>query len=139
MTQAVRGRQTINPRTVLGFYATVLGLMLTGTVAAVGVLASTKTYTTLIPWLLGFAGIMLFLLLSGVFIITLINPSHLMLGQITGTEFAEIQRTTTLGDSTHGERVVLLTDDDQAVEASTVPGSRALPMPPSEEKQVEGS
>lgn len=104
LTNAIRSRQVSNPRTVLGFYAGVLGLLLTAAVAAVGVLASTKEDTSLIPWLLGFAGLVVLLLLIGVFIVTLIDPSKLMLGQITGTEYANIHRVV-LGDSDQGSRV----------------------------------
>lgn len=104
LTSAIRARQYSNPRTVLGFYAAVLALLLTGDIAAVGVLASTKVSTFLIPWLLAFAGTVLFLLLIGVFIVTLIDPSKLMLGQITGSEYATIHRIV-LGDSDSGQRV----------------------------------
>jgi hypothetical protein len=105
LTNAIRSRQISNPRTVLGFYAGVIALLLAGDVAAVGVLASAKIETFLIPWLLGFAGAMILLLLLGVFIVTLIDPSKLMLGQITGTEYADIHRIT-LGDSDSGGRRV---------------------------------
>jgi hypothetical protein len=104
LTSAIRSRQLSNPRTVLGFYAVVLALLLSGDVAAVGVLASTRVSTFLIPWLLGFGGLVLLLLLVGVFIVTLIDPSKLMLGQITGIEYARIH-SITLGDSDSGERI----------------------------------
>jgi hypothetical protein len=105
LTQAVRGRQTVNPRTVLGFLATVLGLVLTASIAGVWILASTSVGTYLIPWLLIFCAILAVLLIGGVFAVTLIDPSRLMLGQVTGTEYAEIQRAV-LGDSIRGERSV---------------------------------
>jgi hypothetical protein len=104
LTNAIRSRQVSNPRTVLGFYAGVLAIVLAGDVTAVGILASNKVATSLIPWLLGFAALLVLLLLTGVFIVTLIDPSKLMLGQITGTEYANIHRIV-LGDSDSGQRL----------------------------------
>ncbi|MFG2037530.1 hypothetical protein [Dactylosporangium sp. NPDC048998] len=106
VTEAVRGRQTINPRTVLGFYATVLGLLLAAVVSGSAVLASTKTATWLIPWLILFAAVMFVALIAGVFVITLIDPSKLMLTQISGTEYATIRKIT-LGSS-ESERTELI-------------------------------
>ncbi|WP_433355037.1 hypothetical protein ACQPYV_31920 [Micromonospora saelicesensis] len=107
ITEAVGGRKTVNPRTVLGFYATVLGIALAAVVGATSVLAATKTATHLIPWVLGFGGFLLLLLLVAVFGVTLVDPSKLMLGQITGTEYAYI-RQASLGSSTTGERIELI-------------------------------
>ena len=107
ITNAFRSRQTINPKTVLGFYATVLGLLLTATVGAVGILAQTGTRTDLIPWLLTFGAVFLVLLILGVFVVTLIDPSKLMLTQVTGSEYAAIQHRAIIGDSTVGELVGL--------------------------------
>jgi hypothetical protein len=77
--------------------------VLTGDIAGVGVLASTKVEVSLIPWLFGFAGLIILLLLGCVFFATMTDPSRLMLGQITGTEYANIRRIT-LGDSDSGRR-----------------------------------
>jgi hypothetical protein len=137
--RAVRSRQTINPRTVLGFYATVLGLLLAAVVSAVGVLAATDTSTNLIPWLLGFAGSVVFLLLVGVFIVTLVDPSHLMLGQITGSEYVEIRRAT-LGDSTRGEHVVTIVGEDLLTSIPDfIDETQALPASAGDEKQEESA
>jgi len=105
VTKAVQRRRTENPRTVLAFFGTVLGLVLTADVAATAVLAHASVYLWLIPWLLGFAALVFVLLVSGIFVVTLIDPSKLMLGHVTGTEYAEIQRVT-LGDTRLGEHVV---------------------------------
>jgi hypothetical protein len=120
ITNAVRSRQSINPRTVLGFYATVLGILATAAVTGAAVLASADRETWLIPWLFGFSGAVLLLLLIGVFIVTLIDPSKLMLTQVSGTEYAAIQQQVVLGDSTSGERLVL--------EAATPGILEALPV-----------
>jgi hypothetical protein len=98
------GRKTINPKTVLGFYATVLGLVLATTVGLVGVLAVNNVATYLIPWLLGFSGFVFVALIAGVFIVSLKDPSKLMLTQVTGMEYAQIQ-TLILGDSSTGDRL----------------------------------
>lgn len=91
VTQGIRHRRNESPRTVLAFAATVLGLALAGDVGAVGVLAGTGVSTYLIPWLLGFAALLVVALLVTVFLIALRDPSKLMLGQVTGTEYVKIQ------------------------------------------------
>ena len=105
--RAVKDKQTSSPRTVLGFYATVIGILVSACVAAAGVLAKTGTATDLIPWVLGFGGLVLLLVLVGVFIVTLIDPSKLMLGHVTGSEYAEIHRVA-LGDSGAGEKLEIV-------------------------------
>lgn len=107
VTQAVASRQTVNPRTVLAFYGTVLALLFAAIVGAIAVLASTDTATYLIPWLLGFGGLVFLLLISGVFAITLRDPAKLMLGQITGTEYVAIHKAI-LGSSMTGEHIALV-------------------------------
>ena len=99
----MRSRYTENPRTVLAFYATVLGLVLAAVLGCVWILASTGVRTGAIPWLLGFAGAVFVALVAGVFVVTLVDPSKLMLGRVSGTEYAEIQ-SVRLGDSRTGER-----------------------------------
>ncbi|WP_328532970.1 hypothetical protein OG836_22495 [Micromonospora zamorensis] len=106
LTKAVQGRQTVNPRTVLGFLATVLGLVLAAAISGVAILATTQIETRLIPWLLVFCAALALLLIGGVFVVTWVDPSRLMLGQVTGTEYAEIQKTV-LGDSLRGERSIV--------------------------------
>jgi uncharacterized membrane protein YidH (DUF202 family) len=56
LSKVVRQRQTQNPRTVLAFYATVLGLILAAVVGLVLVLAATGIDTGLIPAAVVFAG-----------------------------------------------------------------------------------
>jgi hypothetical protein len=115
ITDTIKGRQTINPKTVLGFYATVLGILLAGGVSATGFLATTDTATWLLPWILGFCAGVFVLLLVGVFAITLIDPSKLMLSQVSGTEYAAIQQRVILGDSTSGERVEIISPEPAAL------------------------
>ncbi|MFL4475554.1 hypothetical protein ACIPVK_16280 [Paeniglutamicibacter sp. MACA_103] len=130
VTNAMRGRQTINPKTVLGFYATVLGILLFATVSVVAVLASNNVELWLIPFLLGFSGLLLLLLLAGVFVVSLIDPSKLMLTQVTGTEYAHIQETLILGDSNRGDRVEsfpVLEVTESDVELERGPGTAVAP------------
>ncbi|GIG40499.1 hypothetical protein [Cellulomonas phragmiteti] len=97
VSEAVQGfhsKRTENPKTVLAFYATILGLALTADTALVGVLASTGESTWLIPWLILFAGTLSIGLLAAVFFVALRDPSKLMLGQVTGEQYVEIQKLT---------------------------------------------
>jgi hypothetical protein len=58
--------------------------------------------TNLIPWVLIIAFGFLVLLVGVVILVMLRDPSRLMLGQITGSEFVQVQRML-LGDSVRGE------------------------------------
>jgi hypothetical protein len=107
VTSAVRNRHTVNPKTILGYFAIVLGLLLTATVGATGTLAATGVYTDAIPWILGFAGFVFLFLLIGPFVVAWKDPSKLMLTQVTGTEYVQIQQRRLLGDSDQGERLEL--------------------------------
>lgn len=130
VTQAVRRKQTLNPKTVLGFYATILGLLFAGVVGIVSVLAATDTSTFLIPWLLGFAGTFLLLLMLGVFIVSLRDPSRLLLTQVSGTEYVAIQTQTVLGDSLTGERVITLAVNSAQPGSADSNGVPSLPSNP---------
>lgn len=103
VTNGVRHRRTENPRTILAFYATVLGLVLAAIVGAVVALASTRIYVEAIPWLLVFGGALALLMLVGVFVVAHRDPSKLMLGQVTGTEYVEIQRLTVASNQSAGD------------------------------------
>jgi hypothetical protein len=101
--QAIRARQSTNPRTLLAFYGSVLAIVIIGAVGAVTALAETHTMTYLIPWILVFAGVVIVALLVGVFVLTIVDPSSLMLGQVTASDYVAIHRLR-LGDSDMGER-----------------------------------
>ncbi len=131
LSRAMQSRRTENPKTVLAFFATVLGLVLTAVVAAAAVLAGKESLSHLVPWVLGFGGLASVALVGGVLTLAVLDPSKLMLGQVTGTEYAEIQRVT-LGDSRTGERTAavvsgvgsagLLVDPMPALELSSAGG-----------------
>lgn len=89
----------------MAFFATVIALMLAGAIGLV--VASDHAGTQgAIPWILGFVGLVFLLIVGGIFAVMLRDPSKLMLGQITGEEYAQIRRMT-LGDSRSGEQVVV--------------------------------
>src|SRR5947209_7890988 len=97
------GRQTSNPKTVLAFYAVIVGILESAALGAIWVLAWSHTMTWLIPWILGTAILSFVLVVGAVLVINMVDPSKLMLGQITGHEYAAIHGMR-LGDSLTGER-----------------------------------
>jgi hypothetical protein len=103
LTQAIRARQTSNPKTVLAFYGTVLAILTAGGAGMIAALAETHQATFLIPWIAGFVGAVIVLVLIGVFVLTLFDPSALMLGQVSASDYAALHRIR-LGDSDIGER-----------------------------------
>ncbi len=107
MLSSVQSRQIASPKTVLGFYAGVMAILDSASLVAIGVLAQTHTMTWLIPWILGFAAAVFVLLLGGVFALNLFDPSKLMLGQVSGTEYAALH-SVRLGDSATGERDAII-------------------------------
>ncbi|GAA2082162.1 hypothetical protein GCM10009840_17810 [Pseudolysinimonas kribbensis] len=114
--RAVTRKRTENPKTVLAFYATVLGILLAAGVAAASVMLATGEGVVYVPWILGFCGVVFLLIVGGVFWVGKTDPSKLMLGQVTGEEYAEIQRVQ-LGDSSTGERIApLLVADPITIE-----------------------
>jgi hypothetical protein len=119
VVNAIRTRQTTQPKTVLGFFWSSLALILGLCVTAVLILAKTNTMTNLIPFILGFGGVVFVLVLAGVFIVMLADPTKLMLGQVSGTEYFEGHRIR-LGDSERGEHV----------ETILGPGTSGLPALP---------
>ena len=99
----IQSRHIANPRTVLGFFAGVLAILCSSCLIAVSILAYSHTMPNLIPWILGFAALFFVGLVVALFIVMLQAPHKLMLGPVTGTEYAAIHRIA-LGDSDRGER-----------------------------------
>lgn len=83
---------THNPKTVVGFCSLVSVVEVAGCVLLILILASTGVTTWLIPWL----ALMILLIPTGILVTVLAiaarDPSKLMLGEVSGTEYAEIQR-----------------------------------------------
>jgi hypothetical protein len=104
VTRAIRGGEYKSPKTVLGFFAGMIGIAATVLISSIWILEGTSSLRYLIPVILAvFLALFLFVLIS-VIVITVKDPSKLMLGQISGRDYAEIQKIT-LGDSSSGERV----------------------------------
>jgi hypothetical protein len=128
LTRQIAQRSTTSPRNVLGFYASVLGIILAGAVGLVTTLATTSTYVACIPWVLGFSGFLIILTIISVLYINIKHPANLMLGQISGSEYAEINRVTILGNDMTGERQVLLAESGSVVETPSIsPPLQVLP------------
>ena len=122
ITNAFRSRQTISPRSVLGYFATVLASLLTASIPAIAILASHEDWSYLIPWILIFDAAVVLLLIAGPFIVAMIDPSKLMLTHVTGTEYAVIQQGSLVGDSRMGEvqtgTRAVLTEDAPTIEGN---------------------
>lgn len=106
----VASRDTTSPKTALGFFALVLGLALAAGVPTIAVLSRREELHFLIPWVLGFFALLVIVSFVGIFAFVVFgDPSKLMLGQVTGTEYRELQRML-LGDSSTGVRPAGLID-----------------------------
>lgn len=127
ITQAFWAKKSLNPKTVLGFYATVLGIGLAACTSIIAVLAATGTAVWLIPWIAVFAGGFIVLLVAGVFVINFIDTSKLMLSPVSGTEYQAIRQGVVLGDSMTGQRL-LLTDQasPESIDATVVDESTVV-------------
>lgn len=108
------------PKTVLGFFAIVLAILVTGVAAVVAILARNSTVTYLIVPILVFAGIVVIGVLVGVFVTAWKDPTILMLGQVSGEIFVENRRLK-LGDSVAGEQTVVIEATADAVVAPKRP------------------
>ena len=106
-TDAIATANYRSPKTVLGFFAIIAGILMSGAVFAVGILARVPQLHPLITPVLVFTAVIIVILLAGVFITAWKDPTILMLGQVTGDIYIQ-NRKLTLGDSTHGEFTKLL-------------------------------
>jgi hypothetical protein len=86
------------PKTVLGYFAVALGLLCTTAVGLVWAFARTPALHHLIQPVMIFVGIVVVVLIVGVFITAWIDPTILMLGQVTG-EIYMANRRRRLGDA----------------------------------------
>ena len=101
--EAVTNRESAAPRTILGFLLGMYTVLLTGAVGTVVALASADS-SGAIPYVLGFVAAITVALGVAILVITWKDPTRLMLGQITGREYAAIRRELTYGDDISGER-----------------------------------
>ncbi len=91
-----------------------------GTTGLVGFLANSELQQLVLPILI-FTGFLITLILTGIFILSIVKPQRLMLGQISGTEYVAIEKTT-LGDSTGGEFITQSRVIDTNVGIGTLQG-----------------
>lgn len=137
MTKAARltrAGRSYNPKTTLGFYAIVLGIV-AGVATVVVVPLAFSPVAWAVPWILvGFAGFAA-VLVGSVFIVMVKDVSKLMLQGVSGSEYVEIQ--TLLGDSVTGERLVVerLTIEEELI-ATVVEHGDHQDGDPSEESNV---
>lgn len=103
MLERMVAARTQNPKTVLGFFATVMAIVLAGCTSLCLILGSNPGTVFCVPWVLGLSGAIILGLLVTVIVVMIANPAKLMLTGVSGTEFVEIQRT--LGDSLTGRQV----------------------------------
>lgn len=99
-------QKKLAPKTALGFYAVILGLTLTACTSIIGALAATGTDIWMIPYIVLFACIFLLAISIGVFVVTLKNPSKMLLTEVSGRDYMDIQRWMLLGDSKSGLKFV---------------------------------
>lgn len=104
--ESVQAARSYNPKTILGFLATVVGIAVVGCTAAGGALLVSGKVLWLVPLVFGFAGFLVVGVLVGVFVILLRDPSKLLLTHVSGTEYLNIQRGLVLGDSKSGEQLL---------------------------------
>ncbi len=97
-------REIRHPRTVLGFYAVLLGLVETGVVAILLVLASQQDLHHLVPWVIGFGAVIFVAIIAVVVAMNVIDPTKLQLEPMKGREFLDYQRVTR-GDSIGGDYI----------------------------------
>lgn len=102
----IQAARTHNPKTVLAFLATVLGIAVAGSTGAGSAVLLSGKLLWLAPIAFGFAGALVVAVLVVVFIIIWKDPSKLLLTQLSGSEYLSIQREIVLGDSTSGEKRV---------------------------------
>ena len=91
-----------SPKTILGFFAIVVGILIAGTSAVIGLLSRVDALHSYIPWVLLFAAFVVVSVLVGIFVTAWKDPTVLMLGQISGQDYIENKKLT-LGDSNSGE------------------------------------
>ena len=113
-------KRTQQPRTILSFFAIILGLVIAGAVGVIVALSSSGRSTYLIPIIL-IGLLLLFVGVVGMVIwLAIHDPSKLMLGQVTGTEYVAIQQHVVLGDSLRGERVELIPTASLELESAEI-------------------
>jgi hypothetical protein len=127
-SHTIRSANYKSPKTILGFFAIVVGIVITGASAVIGLLSRVDSLHSYIPWVLFFAAFIVVVVLVGIFVTAWKDPTVLMLGQITGQDYIENKKLT-LGDSNSGEYIEVQSNDL----GSTFSDKEALDAPKNEE------
>ena len=107
-TRGIASGEYSRPKSVLGFYGILVGLLVTAMVSLVCVdLVYGRGVTPYVTAGLIFLGALTVLIVVGVFVVNITAPQKLMLGTITGSEHREIQQLTQ-GDNVSGERLEMI-------------------------------
>jgi hypothetical protein len=101
LSRSIRATEQSGPKTVLGFFAAVLGIEAATTVALVVALTATD-HAALAAIVLGAAFLIFVGIVGWVLVAMQRDPSRLVVGPMTGREFLDYQRWTA-GDSLVGE------------------------------------
>ncbi|MCH4813426.1 hypothetical protein [Vreelandella neptunia] len=110
-SHTIRNASYKSPKTILGFFAIVVGILIAGTSAVIGLLSRVESLHTYIPWILLFAAFVVVTVLVGVFVTAWKDPTVLMLGQISGHDYIENKKLT-LGDSNSGEYLEVQSNEE---------------------------
>ena len=121
--EAVTAANYRSPKTVLGFFAIIVGILITGATFVVGIFSREAALHSLIVPVLLFCGGLVVVVLVGVFVTAWKDPTILMLGQVTGDVYIANRRLT-LGDSNAGEFTEEL---DSPVARADIGAHTALP------------
>jgi len=117
--ESIRSRDS--PKTIVGFLVAMYGILVAGSGAAAVGLANTDK-SGLVPYILVFIAVITVALGVAVLVITWKDPSRLMLGQVSGREYAAI-RYIAQGDDASGERLERLLGSGE-------PGAAVVEAPP---------
>ena len=101
-TEAITSASYRSPKTVLAFFAVIVGVLVSGAVITVAAVARFVELHYLIVPILSFTACVVLLVLVCVFVTAWKDPTILMLGQVTGDIYIQ-NRKLTLGDSTVGD------------------------------------
>lgn len=127
--ESIKSREA--PKTIVGFLVAIYGILMTAS-AAVAIGLATSNKSELVIYILIFAALATVALGVAVVVITWKDPSRLMLGQVTGREYAAI-RYITQGDDTSGERVERILGPPVIEAPDTATQPRAQIEPPATE------
>jgi hypothetical protein len=105
--ETIKASRTQSPKTILAFFAIVIGLAFAGVTSLSAVLASSPQLIWMVPYVVGFA----LAVIVGLLVVTVsamfLDPSKLMLTGISGNEYVAIQRHRVLGDSLGGDQIIV--------------------------------